>query len=72
MQDPSDRGDWAQGPGRYSAGYDHDDRHFRFQRSHSGELETSAPMSGYGADLLAFTGIVLCVAMLWALAWLIS
>ena len=64
----------AQGPRApiASSGYDHDDRHFRFQRSHKGELEHTPPERGYGYDVIVLAGIAACVALGWAFAWVIS
>jgi hypothetical protein len=55
-----------------SSSYDHDDRHFHFQRSHSGDLETTSAVYGWGSEVLRFTGVVACIAILWAMAWVAS
>lgn len=52
--------------------YDHDDRHYRFQRGHTGDLEVTEAVHGWGGDLLALAGIALLVAFLWGLAWVLS
>lgn len=54
---------------------DHNPDHYRFQRTqarHSPALEHSQPVSGYGVELLRLSGIVACVALLWALVAAIS
>ena len=52
-----------------SHSYNYDRRHYRFQRHHTGQIEPSQPLTGWGGDLLILAGICLCVAVLWLLAW---
>lgn len=55
-----------------SSSYDHNEKHFRFQRSHEGEIEVSNAVSGWGHDLIVLGGIAVCIAILWAFAWVLS
>ena len=52
--------------------YDYDPRHYRFQRSHTGYIEASEPLSGWGWEVLRLAGIAAGVAVLWALAWALT
>lgn len=46
-----------------SSSYDHDEKHFRFSRSHTGEIMASAPIKAWWPDLLAGALIFAFIAM---------
>jgi hypothetical protein len=55
-----------------SSHYDHDPRHVRFSRTHTGDLERSDAMDGWGSDLLNLGIVAAGVALLWFLGWAFS
>lgn len=46
-----------------ASSYDHNERHFRFQRTHTGELETTPPLKPVWKDIAAGAGIFIFIGV---------
>ena len=52
--------------------YDYDARHYRFSRGHTGHIEPTEPLTGWGWEILRLTGITACCALLLGLAMVLA
>lgn len=55
-----------------SSKYDHDARHYRFSRGHTGHIEPTGPLTGWGWEILRLAGITACCALLLGLAMVLA